>query len=85
MFSGQPYGKSQSTAMSRFRGLEITYQPDWPGLIDNLGRQGTPKRVYNIEFLMDPEVQDAICRINKTYGTVAAGINNAAKHPDNHD
>ena len=35
--------------------------PDWQGLRDCILRKGTPKRVYNMELLIDQEVQDAVC------------------------
>ena len=35
--------------------------PNWPGLLANLARKGTPDRVYHMELFHDPEVQDALC------------------------
>ena len=46
--------------MSSFQGLQTPFQPDPQGLIDNILRQGTPDRVYNIELFQDPEIRDAI-------------------------
>jgi len=41
-------------------GLERPFQPDWPGFVENIRREGTPQRVYNIELFHDPEGIDAI-------------------------
>ena len=47
--------------MSRFSSLvERPFTPDWRGLLDNIGRKGTPRRVYNIELFHDPEIIDAV-------------------------
>ena len=46
--------------MTSFAGLARPFQPDWQGLLDNIRRQGTPSRVYNIELYHDPEVIDAV-------------------------
>jgi uroporphyrinogen decarboxylase len=35
--------------------------PDWEAFMACLKRQGTPRRVHNIELFLDPEVQEAIC------------------------
>ena len=37
-------------------------EPDAEAFLANLRRQGTPQRVHNIEFWIDAEVQEAICR-----------------------
>jgi uroporphyrinogen decarboxylase len=37
-------------------------QPDWQGLVNCILRRETPERVYHVELLFDPEVQDAIMR-----------------------
>jgi uroporphyrinogen decarboxylase len=44
----------------RYVGLERRANPDWSGLLDNILRRGTPKRVFLAELFMDPEVEDAI-------------------------
>jgi len=46
--------------MGPFRGLESKPQPDWEGLIANILRRGTPRRVYHLELFHDAEVADAI-------------------------
>ena len=47
--------------MSEFPGLcEKPFQPDWQGLLDNIRRTGTPRRVYNIELFHDAEIIDAV-------------------------
>ena len=47
--------------MPEFTGLcEKPFQPDWQGLVDNIRRQGTPQRVFNIELFHDAEVIDAV-------------------------
>ncbi len=46
--------------MSCFRGLQKTFQPNPQGLIDNIWRNGTPNRVYNIELFQDPEIRDTV-------------------------
>ena len=46
--------------MARFEGLKRSFQPDWPGLVANIMRRGTPERVYNIELFQDVEIRDAI-------------------------
>ena len=46
--------------MSEYRGLEMPIQPDWPGLIDNILRKGTPRRVHHIELFHDQEIASAI-------------------------
>ncbi len=37
-------------------------EPDAEAFLANLRREGTPRRVHNIEFWIDGEVQDAVCR-----------------------
>ncbi len=40
--------------MSRFEALtQKKFQPDWNGLLDNIARKCTPKRVYNLDFFFD--------------------------------
>jgi len=46
--------------MPRFAGLEKTSRPDWQGLVDNILRKGTPRRVHHIELFHDAEIRDAI-------------------------
>jgi hypothetical protein len=41
-------------------GLNEPFQPDGQGLLDNLQRRGTPRRVHNIELFHDPEIIDAV-------------------------
>jgi uroporphyrinogen decarboxylase len=40
--------------------LETPVQPDWQGFISCIRREGTPKRVHNIELFLDLEIQRAI-------------------------
>jgi len=37
------------------------FTPDWENFIGCIRRQGTPKRVHNIELFLDGEVKDALC------------------------
>ena len=46
--------------MSRFRGLERPISLDWQGLVDDILRRGTPKRVHHIELFQDGEISNAI-------------------------
>lgn len=39
----------------------IPIQPDWPGLLRCLRREGIPGRVHAIELFLDAEVKDAVC------------------------
>jgi uroporphyrinogen decarboxylase len=48
--------------MAKFKGLEHNFKPDWPGLVDNLRRRGTPERVYFMELFQDGEIQNAIAQ-----------------------
>ena len=41
--------------------FSVAIDPDWPGLLQCLLRQGTPQRVYHAELFLDPEVQQAVC------------------------
>ena len=41
-------------------GLKRKTQPDWEGLVANIRREGTPKRVHDLELFHDSEVEDAI-------------------------
>jgi uroporphyrinogen decarboxylase len=38
------------------------FKPDAQGLLDNLSRRGTPRRVFNMELFLDGEVQQELCR-----------------------
>jgi uroporphyrinogen decarboxylase len=40
----------------------VPFTPDWQAFIHCLKREGTPRRVHNIELLMDWEVQEEICQ-----------------------
>ncbi len=42
--------------------FSIPISPDWQGFLACLKREGTPRRVYNIELIIDGEVKDEICR-----------------------
>ena len=44
----------------KFAGLTREHVPDWPGLIDNILRKGTPNRVYHMELFQDGEISNAI-------------------------
>lgn len=46
--------------MTRYAGLETPPEPNWPGLVDNILRKGTPDRAYHIELFHDAEIRDAI-------------------------
>ncbi len=46
--------------MKNYRGLDNSFRPDWQGLVDNILRRATPKRVYNLELFHDPEIIAAI-------------------------
>jgi len=46
--------------MTQYAGLQRKFTPDWPGLVDNILRKGTPDRVYHMELYHDKEVSDAI-------------------------
>lgn len=46
--------------MASFPGLTRPLQPDWPGLLANLRRAGTPRRVHHMELFQDPEIRNAI-------------------------
>ena len=39
----------------------VDVTPDWEALVRCIRRQGTPKRVHNIELFLDAEVQQAVC------------------------
>ncbi len=55
--------------MPQFKGLEQKFKPDWPGLVDNILRRGTPNRVFFAEIFQDPEIRDAIAeRFDLTRG-----------------
>ncbi|MFB3892119.1 MAG: uroporphyrinogen decarboxylase family protein [Phycisphaerae bacterium] len=46
--------------MAKYEGLSKSFKPDWKGLVDNILRKDTPKRVYHMELFHDGEVADAI-------------------------
>ena len=46
--------------MSRHRSFEEPFELDWEGLIANIRRAGTPRRVHHIELYQDAEIQEAI-------------------------
>jgi uroporphyrinogen decarboxylase len=46
--------------MPEYQGLKGKRRPDWQGLIDNILRKGTPRRVYHMELFHDGEIRDAI-------------------------
>ena len=46
--------------MARYEGLRRQARPDWQGLIANILRQGTPRRVYHCELFQDAEIRRAI-------------------------
>ncbi|MEI7436971.1 MAG: uroporphyrinogen decarboxylase family protein [bacterium] len=48
--------------MASFKGFSKAVQPDWPGLVDNIRRRGTPERVYFMELFQDPEIREAIAK-----------------------
>ena len=62
--------------MAAYEGLRRPFVPDWPGLIDNILRQGTPRRAYHIELIVDREIQDAIVQRFDLLGGLKAD------HPD---
>ena len=37
------------------------FTPDWQSFLGCIRREGTPKRVHNIELIIDMEIQDEIC------------------------
>jgi uroporphyrinogen decarboxylase len=41
--------------------FSVAFKPDWEAFSSCLCRQGTPRRVHNIELFLDPEAQEAIC------------------------
>jgi uroporphyrinogen decarboxylase len=40
----------------------VSVAPDWEALVRCIRREGTPKRVHNIELFLDGEVQEAVCQ-----------------------
>jgi uroporphyrinogen decarboxylase len=47
-----------------------TVKPDWEGFVACLRREGTPRRVFNIEIYLDEEVKQLLCpRFSLTEGT----------------
>ena len=48
-----------------YKGLSRPFKPDWQGLIANIRRKGTPKRVHHIELFHDVEIHD---QINARFG-----------------
>jgi len=47
--------------MDKFPTLKNPPKPDFEGLLANLRRQGTPKRMYHMELFHDDPIADAIC------------------------
>ncbi|MCE5279299.1 MAG: uroporphyrinogen decarboxylase family protein [Planctomycetaceae bacterium] len=43
-----------------YRGLAMPSKPDWPALVDNLARKGTPRRAHHMELFHDGEIETAI-------------------------
>ncbi len=39
----------------------VDVTPDWEALVRCIRREGTPRRVHNIELFLDAEVQQAVC------------------------
>lgn len=56
--------------MAKFEALESrTFKPDWEGLVNNICRKATPRRVYFGELFQDQEIADAIAdRFDLTAG-----------------
>ena len=46
--------------MQEFKGLGGNFKPDWQGLVNNILRKGTPRRVHHMELYHDGEVRNAI-------------------------
>jgi uroporphyrinogen decarboxylase len=46
--------------VKRYQGLRQPVSPDWQGLLDVIGRKGTPDRVYHMELFQDVPVREAI-------------------------
>ena len=62
--------------MKQYKGLERPQKPDCQGLIDNIRRKGTPRRVHHMELFHDVEIHDAI---NQRFG-IGSGLK--ADDPD---
>jgi uroporphyrinogen decarboxylase len=41
--------------------FSVPVTPDWEGLLNCIGRKGTPERVHHIELFLDDEIKDIIC------------------------
>ena len=66
--------------MERYEGLARLFKPDWEALVATIRRQGTPRRVHNIELFQDPEISDAIAgRFDLLKGLAASDPNYARK------
>ena len=48
--------------MASYRGLQTPPKPDWEGLLANVRREGTPRRVFHMELFHDGEIAEAIVR-----------------------
>jgi uroporphyrinogen decarboxylase len=46
--------------MPEYEGLQRKTQPDWQALVANIRREGTPKRVHDLELFHDQQIEDAI-------------------------
>ena len=60
--------------MATYEGLlRKSRHPDWRGLIDNILRKGTPRRVHHMELFHDIEIRAALCeRFGLTKGASPA-------------
>lgn len=47
--------------MSPQQFFDIPVQPDWKEMIRTIRREGTPRRVHNLELFLDGEIKDAVC------------------------
>ena len=59
--------------MSHYRGLARPHQPDWPALVANILRKGTPRRVHHLELFHDGEIVSAIAERFRLLDGVAPG------------
>jgi len=57
------------TPMRDFKPFTTVHKIDWEGLVRNIRRQGTPKRVFNIELFQDGEIEEAV---DRAYGVAKA-------------
>ena len=46
--------------MKKYHGLTRPQKPDWQGLVDNILRKGTPRRVHHMELFQDFEISQGI-------------------------